>query len=56
MQQIYLRFGLKYLGPFMTLPLSLYIGLPSSPNLLILELCTSSKHLSKFIPNACPAP
>ena len=32
-----LKLGLKYLGPFMTFPNSLKIGLPSSPNLLIFE-------------------
>ena len=33
-----------------------FIALPSSPNLLILLKCTSLKHSSKSIPNACPAP
>ena len=31
------KLGLKYFGPFITLPESLYMGFPSSPNLLILE-------------------
>ena len=44
--------GSKKLGPFITFPSSLYIGLPFSPNFDIFDLCTSVKHLSKFIPNA----
>ena len=43
--------GLKYFGPFITLPLSLKIGFPSMPSLLIFEFCTSSKHLSNLFSN-----
>ena len=43
--------GAKKPGPFITLPFSALIGVPSSPNLLMLEACTSVKHSSRSIPN-----
>ena len=43
--------GAKNPGPFITFPFSALIGVPSSPNLLMLEACTSVKHSSRSIPN-----